>query len=234
MAPTVALVTGAAGGIGREIVARLVARGIAVAAIDHAPSTTELVVLGSRDASVVPVVTDVLDEQQCIAAVRAAGGQLGAIDVLVNAAGVMHKLPLHEHGAGEWELEMGVNARAAFFFCREILPSMAQRGAGVVVNIASIWGHRGGPDRAAYVASKHAMVGLTRALAAEYGPMLRVNSVSPGPTRTPMTAPLGGDQTAWMLPGEVAEVVDFLCSPAAAGITGTDIEVTGRGRPAGF
>jgi NAD(P)-dependent dehydrogenase (short-subunit alcohol dehydrogenase family) len=156
------------------------------------------------------------------------------VNVLVNAAGVMHKMPLHEHGADEWELEMGVNARAAFFFCREILPAMAQRADGVVVNVASIWAHRGGPDRAAYVASKHAMLGLTRALAAEYGPTVRVNSVSPGPTRTPMTAPLGGDQTAWMRPGEVAEVVDFLCSAAAAGITGTDIEVTGRGRPAGF
>jgi 3-oxoacyl-[acyl-carrier protein] reductase len=128
---------------------------------------------------------------------------------------------------------MGVNARAAFVFCKAVLPQMARSGGGTVVNISSIWGHRGGPDRAAYIASKHAVIGLTRALAAEYGPAVRINSLSPGPTRTPMTASLGGDQSDWMDPGEVADVVDFLCSPAAAGITGTDIEVSGRGRPAG-
>jgi NAD(P)-dependent dehydrogenase (short-subunit alcohol dehydrogenase family) len=146
----------------------------------------------------------------------------------------VHKLPLGEHTVAIWDLEMDVNARAAFIFCREIIPAMAQRGSGTVVNIASVWAHRGGPDRVAYIAAKHAILGLTRALAAEFGPTVRINSISPGPTRTPMTAPLGGDQSAWMDPAEVADVVAFLCSSASSGVTGTDVEVFGAGRPVGL
>jgi NAD(P)-dependent dehydrogenase (short-subunit alcohol dehydrogenase family) len=155
--------------------------------------------------------------------------------VLVNNAGIMHKKPFDQHTVEDWDLEFDVNVRAAFVSCLEILPAMAQRGNGVVVNLASIWGSRGGPERAAYIAAKHAVVGLSRALAADYllhG--IRVNALSPGPVRTPMTAALGGDQSSWMEPREVAEVIMFLCSSAAAGITGTNVEIPGRGRPAGL
>jgi NAD(P)-dependent dehydrogenase (short-subunit alcohol dehydrogenase family) len=230
----VAFVTGAAGGIGREIAARLMARSVSVLALDASPAIGELVSLSTTDAQVFPLVADVMDAAQCEAAVAIAERELGPISFLVNAAGVMHKKSLTEHTLDDWDSEMGVNVRAAFVFCRAVVPGMAERGDGAVVNIASIWAHRGGPDRVAYVAAKHAVIGLTRALAAEYGPTLRINSVSPGPTRTPMTAGLGGDQTAWMDPGEVADVVDFLCGPASRGITGTDVEVFGRGRPVGL
>ena len=93
----------------------------------------------------------------------------------------MHKMPLADHTVEDWDLEVAVNARAAFILCQALVPAMAVRGAGIVVNVASIWASRGGPERAAYIASKHALLGLTRALAAEYfSAGVRINAVSPG------------------------------------------------------
>lgn len=233
---SVAIVTGAAGGIGREIVARLVASDVDVLAVDAQESVLDMSVRRGSDSSgsVIGFVADLLDAGQCRSAVQRAERDLGPVTIVVNAAGVMHKKPLAQHTDADWDLEMGVNARAAFMICRETVPKMAAAGHGIVVNIASIWAHRGGPDRVAYIAAKHAMIGLTRALDAEFGPIVRINSVSPGPTRTPMTAALGGDQSAWMDPTQVGDVVAFLCSPSAAGIVGTDVEVFGPGRPAGL
>lgn len=229
----VALVTGANGGIGRALVARFAAMGTAVAAVDHDAAVAGLAVDGP--VPVRPIVADLRDAADVERAVAEATAALGPIDVLVNNAGVMHKKPLAEHTLDDWDLEMAVNARAPFLLCRAILPSMAARGSGVVVNLASIWASRGGPDRAAYIAAKHAVLGLTRALAAEYGPAgVRINAVSPGPVRTPMTRDLGGDQSDWMEPDEIAEAIVFLCSDASSGMLGANLEVLGRGRPAGL
>jgi 3-oxoacyl-[acyl-carrier protein] reductase len=231
----VALVTGAAGGIGQAVVRHFVDDGFAVAALDLSASVEGLAALGTDDGPVLPVRVDLRDADACIAAVKAAVGALGPIDVLVNNAGVMHKKTLAETTVQDWDLEMGVNARATFVLCREIVPTMAERGEGVVVNVASIWADRGGPDRVAYIAAKHAVLGLTRALAAEFGSRgVRINAISPGPVRTPMTAGLGGDQSAWMAPDEVADAISYLCSAAARGVWGTNLEVFGRGRPAGL
>jgi NAD(P)-dependent dehydrogenase (short-subunit alcohol dehydrogenase family) len=231
----VAVVTGANGGIGRQIVEALTKQRTAVAACDLDPDVSGLEALGAADIPVLVAKMDLRSEEQCRAGVAAIVQTLGPVDVLVNNAGVMRKKPLEEHTTEEWDDAFAINVRAAFLLCREILPRMAERRSGVVVNVASIWASRGGPERVAYIASKHAMLGLTRALAAEFASAaIRVNAVSPGPVRTPMTEPLGGDQSAWMAPREVAEVVAFLCRDEAAGITGTNVEVPGFGRPAGL
>ena len=230
----VAVVTGAAGGIGCAVVERLVRAGTVVAAFDVDPAVEELA-LEAPSGRVVPFVVDLRDAVRTEAALAEAVAALGPVGVLVNNAGVMHKKPLPDHTLDDWELEMAVNARAVFVLCRAVLPSMAARGSGVVVNVASIWATRGGPDRAAYVAAKHAVLGLTRALAAEYGPCgVRVNAINPGPVRTPMTSSLGGDQSDWMEPAEVADAIAFLCSDAAHGVNGAELDVFGRGRPAGL
>jgi NAD(P)-dependent dehydrogenase (short-subunit alcohol dehydrogenase family) len=231
----VALVTGANGGIGREIVARFVNAGIDVAALDRDQNVASLVGTSTNEARVVPRVVDVVDTAATMAAIEDIEGELGPVDILVNNAGVMHKKPLSEHTLDDWDLEMAVNARAAFVLAQAVIPGMATRGFGVVVNVASVWASRGGPERVAYIASKHALLGLTRALAAEYGSAgVRINAVSPGPVRTPMTAELGGDQSDWMDPAEVADAVVFLCSEGARSISGDNLEVIGRGRPAGL
>jgi len=208
---------------------------MAVAAVDCDHAVATLADAGSREARVHPLVVDLTDPTATKAAVEEAESVLGPIDVLVNNAGVMHKNPLPEQTLEDWDLAMAVNARAAFVLCQALVPAMAVRSAGIVVNIASIWASRGGPDRAAYVASKHALLGLTRALAAEYGSAgVRINAVSPGPVRTSMTANLGGTQSDWMEPGEVADAVAFLCGEGARAINGENLEVLGRGRPAGL
>jgi NAD(P)-dependent dehydrogenase (short-subunit alcohol dehydrogenase family) len=231
----VVLVTGANGGIGQAIVTRFVAAGMTVAALDRDPAVVSLAKEAGVGERVHPLVVDVADVAAARTAIEDVHAALGPVDVLVNNAGVMYKKPLVEHTLEDWDLEMGVNARAAFVLCRALVPAMALRGTGVVINIASIWASRGGPDRAAYVASKHALLGLTRALAAEYGSAgVRINAVSPGPVRTPMTADLGGDQSDWMEPDEVADVVAFLCGESARAISGENLEVMGRGRPAGL
>jgi NAD(P)-dependent dehydrogenase (short-subunit alcohol dehydrogenase family) len=222
-----AVVTGAHGGIGQAIVAGLIADGTTVAALDIDPGP------GSAQAHAYQL--DLRDAEQCRAAAQSVLQELGPVDILINNAGVMHKKSLPDHTIEDWDLEFAVNVRPAFVLCQELVPPMAQRGAGIVVNTASVWGSRGGPDRVAYIAAKHAMVGLTRALAAEYGPAgVRINAVSPGPVRTPMTRGLGGNQDDWMDPEDIAEVVLFLCSDRAAGITGTNVEIPGRGQPAGL
>ena len=222
--------TGANGGIGRALLARLIAKGDTVAALDRDPEVARL-----ASANVQPIVVDLRDVDAASAAIASAISDLGPIDILVNNAGVMHKKSLADHTVEDWDLEMDVNARAAFVLCRAVLPSMATRASGIVVNVASVWASRGGPDRAAYIAAKHALLGLTRALAAEYAPYgVRVNAVSPGPVRTPMTSGLDGDQSEWLEPGEIAEAIEYLCSDGASGVIGANLEVLGRGRPAGL
>ena len=231
----VALVTGASGGIGRALVPRLVAAGTDVVALDRDHAVKELGSDGPNFPRVYPLVVDLADATAIETAVNSAIGALGPIDLLVNNAGIMHKKPLPEHTLDDWNQEMAINARAPFLLCRAVIPSMAMRGWGVVVNVTSIWASRGGPDRAAYIAAKHALLGLTRAIAAEYGPLgVRVNSVSPGPVRTPMTEGLGGDQTNWLEPEAIADAIMFLCGDGARGMSGANVEVFGQGRPAGL
>lgn len=230
----VALVTGANGGIGRALVSRLVATGTAVAALDRDPA-----VLSLADAldgpAVHPFVVDLTDASATRAIVAEVQIALGPVDVLVNNAGVMHKKSLPDHTLADFDEEMAVNVRAAFVLCQALVPSMAARGTGIVVNVASIWASRGGPERSAYIAAKHAVLGLTRALAAEYGSAgVRINAVSPGPVRTPMTAGLPGDHSDWMDPEEIADAIGFLCSADARAVNGENLEVLGRGRPAGL
>jgi 3-oxoacyl-[acyl-carrier protein] reductase len=233
--PGVALVTGAGGGIGRALVAQLVASGMSVAALDRDPAVTELGTEAVDVPRVHPLVVDLTDVAALEDAVTCTTDTLGPIELLVNNAGVMHKKPLDEHTLDDWDDELAVNARAPFVLCRAVIPAMATRGSGVVVNVASVWASRGGPDRAAYVAAKHALLGLTRALAAEYGPRgVRINAVSPGPVRTPMTSGLGGDQSDWLEPDVIADAIMFLSGDGGRGITGADVQVFGQGRPAGL
>jgi NAD(P)-dependent dehydrogenase (short-subunit alcohol dehydrogenase family) len=231
----VALVTGANGGIGRALTATLIAQAVSVAAVDADAAVNELASWSTNSATVLPIGADIRDAEQCIAAVRTTTDRFGDIDILVNNAGVMHFADFADYTLADWDLQFDVNVRAAFVFCRAIVPAMAARGHGNVVNVASIWATRGGPRRTAYIAAKHALVGLTRALAAEYLTSgVRINAVSPGPVRTPMTAPLGGDQSQWMDPQQIADAICYLCSDAASGTIGANIEVLGQGRPAGL
>jgi NAD(P)-dependent dehydrogenase (short-subunit alcohol dehydrogenase family) len=183
--PAVALVTGAASGIGRACVQRLVAAGTAVAAVDL---DTER--LGDLDA--LALAADVADDAAVQAAVARAEAELGPLDAVVNVAGITGSADAaecHVTPVDEWRRVLDVNLTGPFLVCRAALPGMLERGAGSIVNVASVAGLVAFPGRCAYSASKGGVVALTRSLAADYAARgIRANAVCPGMVDTPMTS----------------------------------------------
>ena len=159
---------------------------------------------------------------------------LGSVDILVNNAGTMLLKPFDETTIEEWDFVQNINSRAPFLFSREVVPSMKEKQDGVIVNISSIWGTKGGPDRSAYITSKYAVLGFTKALGEELKPYrVRVNAVCPGPVDTKMTDDMGPNlnKEGWLKPIDIANIIVDLCLPKSVAITATAIEAFGSGRP---
>ncbi|MCY7374217.1 MAG: SDR family oxidoreductase [Spirochaetaceae bacterium] len=237
-APGIALVTGAAGGIGRAVVERLVRDGMRVGALDV--NAEGLVALAADRPDVLALTADVTDEDEIRAAFEALRGQWGEPDVVVNVAGYFARHRVPDLSRSEWDRFLAVNATGPFLVCREALPAMIAAGAGCIVNIASTAGLQGGRDRAAYCAAKGALVQLTRSLAIDHGPDgVRINAVAPGLIDTEMAdwirhdpAALAGFEAS--LPAgrmgtveEVADTVAYLVSPAATYVMGATVAVDG-------
>jgi NAD(P)-dependent dehydrogenase (short-subunit alcohol dehydrogenase family) len=240
---TVAMVTGGGRGIGRAVVERLAADGHEVVAVGRDRSVLDAVASGPVRAEV----CDVGDE----AAVAALFERVGAVDVLVNNAGVSTSAPLARTTLADWSAQLAVNATGAFLCTRAAVPGMLERGFGRVVTVASTAGRAGFRYTAGYAASKHAAVGLMRAVAAEVaGTGVTANAVCPAFVRTEMTersverivaatgrgaadaeraladaAPLG----RLLEPGEVAAAVAYLASPAAGAVNGQTLVLDGGG-----
>jgi NAD(P)-dependent dehydrogenase (short-subunit alcohol dehydrogenase family) len=238
------VVTGGTRGIGRATVERFAAAGERVIAMGRDTDA-----LGALAASEIAetVELDITDE----AAVTDVFERVGPVDVLVNNAGIGESAPLAATTLESWHHHLEVNATGPFLCTRAVVPGMRKRNTGVVVNVASTAGRAGVPYTTAYTASKHAVIGLTRAVAAELaGTGVRVNAVCPTFVRTEMTSRTianivertgrTADQAEAALaaasplgrllePGEVADAIVFLASPGAAGISGQSIVIDGGG-----
>jgi 3-oxoacyl-[acyl-carrier protein] reductase len=211
----VAIVTGASRGIGRSIALILARNGAAVSLAartegDLQAVQREIEVFGGRAAS---FVTDVSRESEVARLVHGTVTSFGRLDILVNNAGIGIFGPLADTTAEQWDRSMAVNARGPFLLCREAIPYLRQQGGGFIINIASVVAVKGYANQAAYGASKHALLGMSKALAKEVQPFgIRVHVLCPGGVGTQ----LGGqarpdlDPSVLMRPDEIADWVLFL------------------------
>lgn len=181
-----ALVTGAATGIGRAIALGLAEAGATVV-INHlrqAGAAAEVVAACGGDALAIDA--DVSARESVTGLFAQAFAALGGIDILVNNAGIMQVKPFLELTEDDWDRVLNTNLKSMFLCCQAALPGMLARGQGVVINIASELGYLGREHYVPYTASKGGVITLTRSLAREFAPTVRVNAIAPGPTATPM------------------------------------------------
>ncbi len=187
MLSKVAVVTGAARGIGREVALELAGRGYKVAANDLSTLQDTLCELERVGAEMLAIPGDVSDEAAVREMVRSVIRNFGEVSVLVNNAGISHVIPVEETTLANWNRTLAVNLTGPFLMCREFGREMLRQEGGSIVNVSSVAGLLGIADRAAYNASKHGLIGLTRTLAAEWGGTgVRVNAVCPGWVKTEM------------------------------------------------
>jgi 3-oxoacyl-[acyl-carrier protein] reductase len=238
----VAVVTGGARAIGREIAETLARAGASVVSFDLSDSAKMVAAVEAAGGMATGIECDVTDEARVDAAVAEVVDSFGRIDVLVNNAGVfstMERRPFWEIPADEWDLMMRVNVRSVFLVSKAGSGPMREAGQGRIVNIASNVFVFGMPRFLHYVASKGAVVGITRGMARELGPYgIAVNSVSPGLVTTEVTEKTvpaeyrklvadGQCLTEPIIPSDIAQAVAYLASPAARLITGQNLLVNG-------
>jgi NAD(P)-dependent dehydrogenase (short-subunit alcohol dehydrogenase family) len=244
----VAIVTGAASGIGRGISIRLAEMRAFVALLDIDDSQGKACAaeLEAHGGTAVFLNCDVRNAAACRRAVETIAERSGKIDILCNCAGVAIRKNVVDLTEDEWDLALDVTLKGIYLLSREVVPHMVRSGGGSIINIGSGWSLKGGPRAASYCAAKGGVVNLTRAMAIDHGKHnIRVNCVCPGDVETPMLlsecAQLGEDMQAFMCeaanrplarvgtPDDIAKAVLFLASPMSSWITGAALVVDGGG-----
>lgn len=236
----VAVITGAARGLGRACAQRFATDGASLALVDTDGEEMAKVAgeLEATGVSVLCVEADIRSQESCAEVIAKTVAQFGQVDVLVNAAGVYPRRPVLEISADDWQHVFAVNVLGTYFMMVEAIAEMRTRGSGAIVNISSIDGFKAHPDNAHYAATKAAVISLTRSLALEVAPLgIRVNSVAPGPMATeaakltdwygPMVESLPTGKP--IEPAEVADLVAYLSRDDNVSIAGENIVISGAG-----
>lgn len=239
----VALVTGAARGIGQAIARGLAEAGADVVVLDRLPPTETVAAVEGRGRRAVPLVRDLggLGPAGAAEVVEAVAAALGPVDILVNNAGINRRAPAVDYPAADWEETLAVNLSAPFYLSQAVAGRAVAAGQGAkIVNTCSMLSFQGGLTIPAYTATKSGLAGLTRALANEWARLgINVNAIAPGYLATEMTAPVRADPTRgpamlaripagrWGEPEDVQGAVVFLASDAAAYLHGVILPVDG-------
>ena len=234
----VAVVTGSTRGIGRAIAAALAGDGATVV-VNGRDEEASAALAGELGNGSTGVAADVATEEGCERLVRQALDAHGRLDVLVNNAGASFTSPAEEFPSAEWDRMLALNLTGPFLLCRQAFPALRD-GGGAIVNVASVAAFTTPPRRAGYVAAKAGLVALTKVLAAEWAPAIRVNAVVPGYIETDLVAELleRGAVDRGVLeartptgrlgrPEEVARAVAYLASDDAAYVNGATLPVDG-------
>jgi NAD(P)-dependent dehydrogenase (short-subunit alcohol dehydrogenase family) len=235
-----AWISGAASGIGAAATRLFAEEGANVAMIDLAPANS----LSAPEGSTVFLRADVSNEQQVRDSLAQTVARFGAVQIIVNCAGIVHVGPLHEYDVADWDRLMGVNLKSMFLSVKHGLPYLRLHPKSYVVNVGSISSFVGQAATPAYTASKSAVLGLTRSIALDYAALgVRCNAVCPGITDTPMlrqhldktadaeatlTERLTRVPTGQALePRDIAKAILYLSCEDSSGVTGTSLVVDG-------
>jgi NAD(P)-dependent dehydrogenase (short-subunit alcohol dehydrogenase family) len=244
----IALITGAASGIGRATALLFAREGASVVLTDINESAGQTVAaeITQHNGRAMFEPGDVTGTSDCQRVVDNAVSEFGAIHILFNNAGIIRRASVVELSEADWDRVMAVNVKSIFLMSRQVIPIMAEAGGGCIINTASGWGLAGGPRAAVYCASKGAVVLLTKAMAIDHGPQhIRVNCICPGDTDTAMlrneAQQLGEPNEKFLAEGakrplgrvgqpeEIAQAALYLASDASSFVTGTALVVDGGG-----
>lgn len=237
----VAIVTGAARGLGQAIATALASAGADVVAVDVLPTDETCQIINKMGRKALGIKTNLMEKASIAPLVETVLKEFGHIDILINNAGIIRRAPLTEFSEKDWDDVINLNQKTVFFLSQAVAKTMIEKGqGGKIVNIASLLSFQGGILVPSYTASKSAVMGLTRALANELAPHhINVNAIAPGYMATDNTAALRADPKRnqaildripagrWGEPADLQGVAVFLASAASDYITGYTVAVDG-------